>query len=223
LHHLQINFHDNIDCIEKLLQDERSQILGDVDRIYDLIERVAERRSEASVLGLIEYRTRRVTATRPEWLLLLAQFVCRYYRMSNVNVRIKTIESLVQIMNQNRSSYEEEILDRVVVTQLSHIHQEPSVQVRMAVARALCNFAAHCDTKRCMELLDILETLINRPFEQMRPVASEGIASEMGSSIIIKNESEIADIIAAINGLVEVFAITSIRSRTAQTVSRPFI
>ncbi|KAL7732977.1 hypothetical protein ACLKA6_002787 [Drosophila palustris] len=207
LYHLQINFHDNIDCIEKLLQDDRAQILGDVDRIYDLIERVAERRSEASVLGLIEYRTRRVTATRPEWLMLLAQFVRRYYRMSNVNVRIKTIESLVQIMNQNRSSYEEEILDRVVVTQLSQIHQEPSVQVRMSVARALCNFAAHCDTKRCMELLDILEALINRPFDQTRQVASEGLASEMGSSIIIKNETEIADINAAINGLVEVFAI----------------
>lgn len=207
LYHLQINFHENIDCIEKLLQDERAQVLGNVDRIYDLIERVADRRSEASVLGLIDYRTRRVTATRPEWLQVLTQFVRRYYRMANVNVRIKTIDSLVQIMNQNRSCYEEEILDRVVVTQLAQIHQEPSVQVRMAVARALSNFAAHCDTKRCMELLDILEGLINRPFELMRQVSSDGTGAEPGSSIIIKTESEIGDIIAAIDGLVEVFTI----------------
>lgn len=204
---MQINFHENIDCIEKLLQDERAQVLGNVDRIYDLIERVADRRSEASVLGLIDYRTRHVTATRPEWLLGLTQFVRRYYRMSNVNVRIKTIDSLVQIMNQNRSCYEEEILDRVVVTQLAQIHQEPSVQVRKAVAQALSKFAAHCDTKGCMELLDILEGLINRPFEQMRQVSSEGSASELGNSIVIKTESEIDDIIAAIDGLVEVFAI----------------
>lgn len=204
---MQINFHENIDCIEKLLQDERAQVLGNVDRIYDLIERVADRRSEASVLGLIDYRTRRVTATRPEWLQVLTQFVRRYYRMANVNVRIKTIDSLVQIMNQNRSCYEEEILDRVVVTQLAQIHQEPSVQVRMAVARALSNFAAHCDTKRCMELLDILEGLINRPFELMRQVSSDGTGAEPGSSIIIKTESEIGDIIAAIDGLVEVFSI----------------
>lgn len=207
LYHLQINFHENIDCIEKLLQDERAQVLGNVDRIYDLIERVADRRSEASVLGLIDYRTRRVTATRPEWLQVLTQFVRRYYRMANVNVRIKTIDSLVQIMNQNRSCYEEEILDRVVVTQLAQIHQEASVQVRMAVARALSNFAAHCDTKRCMELLDILEGLINRPFELMRQVSSDGTGAEPGSSIIIKTESEIGDIIAAIDGLVEVFTI----------------
>lgn len=204
---MQINFHENIDCIEKLLQDERAQVLGNVDRIYDLIERVADRRSEASVLGLIDYRTRRVTATRPEWLQVLTQFVRRYYRMANVNVRIKTIDSLVQIMNQNRSCYEEEILDRVVVTQLAQIHQEQSVQVRMAVARALSNFAAHCDTKRCMELLDILEGLINRPFELMRQVSSDGTGAEPGSSIIIKTESEIGDIIAAIDGLVEVFTI----------------
>ncbi|KAH8260917.1 hypothetical protein KR044_000431, partial [Drosophila immigrans] len=207
LSHLQKNFNENIDCIEKLLADDRAPILGNVDRIYDLIERVAERRPEASVLGLIEYRTRRVTATRPEWLQTLTQFVRRYYRMSNVNVRIKTIESLVQIMNLNRSSYEEEILDRVVVTQLAQIHQEPSAQVRMAVARALCNFAAHCDNKRCMELLDILETLINRPFEHMRQVASEGLASELGSSVIVKSETEIGDIVAAVSGLIEVFVV----------------
>ncbi|XP_017841753.2 tuberin [Drosophila busckii] len=207
LYYLQGNFHENIDCIEKLLQDERSHILGNVDRIYDLIERVAERRSESSVLNLIEYRTRRITATRHEWLQTLTQFVRRYYRMSNVNVRIKTIDAMVQVMHQNRSSYEEEILDRVVVTQLAQIHQEPSMQVRMAAARALANFAAHCDTKRCVELLDILEALINRPFEQMRHVAMDSNVAEAGSSIIIKSEAEVGDIIAAVDGLIEVFSI----------------
>ncbi|EDW70416.2 tuberin [Drosophila virilis] len=216
--HLQINFHENIDCIEKLLQDDRAQILCNVDRIYDLIERVADRRSEASVLALIDYRTRRLTATRPEWLLCLTQFVHRYYRMANVNVRIKTIDALVQIMNQNRYSYEEEILDRVVVPQLAQIHQEPSVQVRTTVARALSNFAAHCDSKRCLELLDILEALINRPFEQMRQVATEANPSEAGNSIIIKTESEIGDIIAAIDGLVEVFEIKLHRLPAAHAI-----
>nr|AAD48498.1 gigas protein [Drosophila melanogaster] len=208
LHHLQINFHENIDCIEKLLQQDRSQILGNVERIYDLIERVADRRPEASVLALIEYRSRRVTATRPDWLQVLAQFVRRYYRMSNVNVRIKTIEALVQIMDQNRACYEEEILSRVVLVHLSHIHLESSVQVRVAVARALSNFATHCDTKRCMDLLDILEALINRPFEHTRHGSSsgEGTLAEVTFGLV-NNESEISDIIAAVDGLVKVFAI----------------
>lgn len=207
LHHLQINFHENIDCIEKLLKNDRTQILCNVDRIYDLIERVADRRPEASVLNLIDYRTQRVSATRPEWLTCLSQFVHRYYRMSNVNVRKKIIHSLEQIMNQNRYSYEEEILDRVVVPQLAQIYQEPSVQVREAVASALSNFAIHCDTKRCLELLDILEALINRPFEQMRQVAAEAGPAEAGSSIVIKAKTEIEDISAAVDGLVKVFTI----------------
>lgn len=212
LHHLQINFHENIDCIEKLLQQDRSQILGNVERIYDLIERVADRRPESSVLALIEYRSRRVTATRPEWLQVLAQFVRRYYRMANVNVRIKTIEALVRIMDQNRACYEEEILSRVVLVLLSNIHLEPSVHVRVAVARALANFATHCDTKRCMDLLDILETLINRPFEHSRhgslgSGAGEASLADVSVGGWVSNESEIADIIAAVDGLVKVFAI----------------
>ncbi|KAH8315273.1 hypothetical protein KR074_002701 [Drosophila pseudoananassae] len=204
LHHLQINFHENIDCIEKLLQQDPSQILGNVERIYDLIDRVADRRPEASVLALIEYRSRRVTATRPEWLQVLALFVRRYYRMSNVNVRIKTIEALVRIMDQNRACYEEEILSRVVLAHLSQIHQEPNVQVRVAVARALSNFAHHCDTKRCMDLLDILEAIINRPFEHTRHENASLPDVAVG---VINSESEIADIIAAVDGLVQVFAI----------------
>ncbi|XP_017134841.1 tuberin [Drosophila miranda] len=208
LQYLQISFHENIDCIEKLLQQDRSQILGNVDRIYDLIERVAERRPEASVLALIEYRSRQVTATRPEWLQVLTHFVRRYYRMANVNVRIKTIESLVRIMDQNRPCYEEEILNRVVLTHLAQIHQEPSVQVRVAVARALSNFALHCDTKRCVDLLDTLEALINRPFDHMRHLAAADSGAPLLEGLVaIKNESEVADIIAAVDGLVKVFAI----------------
>ncbi|KAH8270153.1 hypothetical protein KR018_004871, partial [Drosophila ironensis] len=204
LHHLQINFHENIDCIEKLLQQDPSQILGNVERIYDLIDRVADRRPEASVLALIEYRSRRVTATRPEWLQVLAQFVRRYYRMSNVNVRIKTIEALVRIMDQNRACYEEEILSRVVLAHLSQIHQEPSVLVRVSVARALSNFASHCDTKRCMDLLDILEAIINRPFEHTRH--GDALLPDVAVGVV-NSEAEIADIIAAVDGLVQVFAL----------------
>ncbi|XP_030373019.1 tuberin [Scaptodrosophila lebanonensis] len=206
---LQKNFHENIDWIEKLLQNERAQILGN-DRIYDLIERVADQRPEASVLALIDYRTRSVRATRPEWLLVLTQFVSRYYRMSNINVRIKTISAVVEIMEQNRSTYEDEILDRVVNTQFAQIHHEPSVEVRAAVASALAGFAAHCDTKRCVDLLDILESLINRPFDQVRQhVATEGALAEVAiaGGMVIKSEGEINDIMAAVDGLIEVFAI----------------
>ncbi|XP_054732687.1 tuberin [Anastrepha obliqua] len=197
LHNLQINFHENIDCIEKLLYDDKVPILANINRIYDLIERVSENRTEASVLKLIEYRSAKVTATRPQWLQVLNDFVCRFYKMPNTNVRLKAIQSLVRIMDLNRFSYEEEILDRVVIPHFSQIAHEADLEIRVAVANALVGFARHCDTKRCGELLDILEKLINRPFDQ-QPSTGE---------VMIKCESDILDVVTAVHGLIEIFAI----------------
>lgn len=205
LKHLKVNFHENIDIIEKLLQDEKTKILANFDRIYDLIERVAESRPEDSVLHLIEYRASKVTATRPEWLQLLNNFVRRFYKMSNTKIRVKTIQSLVRIMDLNRSSYEEEILERVIIPHFSQITSEPDVHIRVAVAEALVVFARHCDTKRCGELLDILEKIMNRPFEQYQAATAAGAIDT--NEAFVKNESEIFDAITAVDGLIDVFII----------------
>ncbi|XP_067647622.1 tuberin [Eurosta solidaginis] len=197
LQNLQINFHENIDCIEKLLYDDKTPILANINRIYDLIERVAESRNESSVLKLIDYRSAKVTATRPEWLQVLSDFVCRFYKIPNTNVRLKAIQSLVRIMDLNRFSYEEEILERVVIPYFSQISYEHDLEIRVAVVNALVGFARHCDTKRCGELLDILEKLINRPFESQLNTGE----------LIIKCESDILDIVTAVHGLIEVFTI----------------
>uniref|UniRef100_A0A0A1XPT7 Tuberin n=1 Tax=Zeugodacus cucurbitae TaxID=28588 RepID=A0A0A1XPT7_ZEUCU len=197
LHYLQINFHENIDCIEQLLYDDTTPILANINRIYDLIERVSENRTEASVLKLIEYRSTKVTATRPQWLQVLNDFICRFYKMPNTNVRLKAIQSLVRIMELNRYSYEEEILERVVIPHFSQISHETDLQIRVSVANALVEFARHCDTKRCGELLDILEKLINRPFEQQMT----------SGEFVVKCESEILDVVTAVHGLIEIFAI----------------
>lgn len=194
--HLKNHFHENITCIEKLLQDEKSKILANYDRIYDLIERVAENRPEPSVLQLIDYRSSKITATRPEWLQLLSTFVQRFYKMSNTTIRIKVIKSLMHIMDLNRSCYEEEILERVVIPLFGQVCNETDVLLRCAVANALIDFARHCDTKRCGELLDILEKMINRPYEQYKLHGQE-----------VKQEQDIVDIVTAVDGLIEVFIV----------------
>ncbi|XP_059218491.1 tuberin [Stomoxys calcitrans] len=194
--HLKNHFHENINCIEKLLQDEKTKILANYDRIYDLIERVAESRPESSVLMLIDYRSSKITATRPEWLQLLNSFVQRFYKMSSTPIRIKVIQSLVNIMDLNRSCYEEEILERVVLPLFSQVCNETDVQLRCTVANALIEFARHCDTKRCGELLDLLEKIINRPYEQFKLNGQE-----------IKSEQDIQDVVAAVDGLIEVFLV----------------
>lgn len=190
---IQEKFHDTIDIIEEMLQ--KDEICANTLRIYDLIEKIAEHRSEISVLNLIEYRSSKVTATRPQWLQVLSSFVHRFYKIPNTKVRIKTVQSLIQIMDANRSAYEEEVLDRVVIPQFSTIAYEPDLLVRTAVCKALIDFAWHCDTKRCGELLDILEKILNRPFE----LYNEGF--------IFKTENEIQDVLTVVEGLIEVFMV----------------
>uniref|UniRef100_W8AW74 Tuberin n=3 Tax=Ceratitis capitata TaxID=7213 RepID=W8AW74_CERCA len=197
LHYLQINFHENIDCIEQLLYDDKTPILANINRIYDLIERVSENRPESSVLKLIEYRSTKVTATRPQWLQVLNDFISRFYKMPNTNVRLKAIQSLVRIMALSRFSYEEEILERVVIPHFSQISNETDLEVRVAVSNALVDFARHCDTKRCGELLDILEKLVNRPFEQQTNF----------NETIIKSEADILDVVTAVQGLIDIFGV----------------
>ena len=204
---LKNHFHENITFIEKLLQDEKTKILANSDRIYDLIERVAENRPESSVLHLINYRSSKITATRPEWLLLLNTFVQRFYKMSNTAIRIKVIQSLVDIMDLNRSCYEEEILERVVIPLFTHVCNESDVQLRRAVADALIDFTRHCDTKRCGELLDILEKIINRPYDLYKTYGTD-----------VKNEQDIQDVITAIDGLIEVFVIKLYRLPSSHAI-----
>lgn len=174
--------------------------MANLERIYDLIERVCQQRSEASILQLMEYRCSKLTATRPQWLQVLHDFVNRFYNMYHLSIRLKTITCLVNIMNLNRASYEEEILERVVIPHFSSITSETQVQVRVAVSKALVEFARYCDTKRCGDLLEILDKIVNRPFEQ----AHLSLDMEQQS---LKTEAEIADIIAAVDGLIDVFVI----------------
>uniref|UniRef100_A0A1B0B1R4 Rap-GAP domain-containing protein n=1 Tax=Glossina palpalis gambiensis TaxID=67801 RepID=A0A1B0B1R4_9MUSC len=206
LTHLKNHFHENINCIEKLLQDEKTKILANYERIYDLIERVAEDRPEHSVVNLIDYRSSKITATRPEWLRLLNAFTQRFYKMCSTSIRIKVIQALANIMDLNRSCYEEEILERVVIPLFGQVCLETDVQLRTAVAKALIDFARHCDTKRCGELLDILEKMINHPFEQ---------SPQYGE---LKTEAEIQDVVAAVDGLIEVFLVKLYRLPTCHAI-----
>lgn len=154
-HIVQTSFHDTLNMIEAMLQ--QNEIAANPDRIYKLIEVVCEDRSEVSCMHLINYASSKISATRPEWLLALHNFMERFYSMKNVNIRVKALQSLIQIMDINRAAYEEEILERVVIPQFSNVHLESDITVRSAVGKLLIDFTWHCDSKRCQELLDIIE------------------------------------------------------------------
>lgn len=125
---VSIIFHETLNDVEGKLR--RHEINANSDMIYNLIEKVADERSETSVFNLIEYRANRISAARPKWLQALSVFMERFYRQNRkTNIRVKAIVALIHIMDINRAAYEEEILERIVIPNFINIHQESDVVV----------------------------------------------------------------------------------------------
>ncbi|XP_001652850.2 tuberin isoform X1 [Aedes aegypti] len=188
------HFHETIDLIEELLQ--KGDINADPDKIYGLIEKVSTERPEASVKGLIEYMTMKISATRPQWLLELCSFMDRFYKMKNTMIRVHAVQALVRIMAINRAIYEEEILERIVIVHLGGVVHETDAEVRKAVAVAMIEFILHCDTKRCFELLEIVGKMLHRPYD---------CYTQHGT--VFHSVKEVEDIVILVDGLIRVFTV----------------
>lgn len=203
--HVVRNFHETLDLIEDLLQ--RNDISADPEKIYGLIEKVSSERPEASVRRLIEYMTTKISATRPEWLLELCSFMDRFYKMKGTMIRIYAVQALVKIMNINRAAYEEEILDRIVMVHLAGVVHEMDAEVRTAVAGALITFIMHCDTKRCLELLEIVGKMLQRPYDWYAQ-----------DRRVVHSVRDVEDIIVLVDGLIEIFGVKLYRLPSAHAI-----
>uniref|UniRef100_A0A182PJM1 Rap-GAP domain-containing protein n=1 Tax=Anopheles epiroticus TaxID=199890 RepID=A0A182PJM1_9DIPT len=189
-HTLVTHFHETLNMVETLLQ--QGTLNADPEKVYGLIEHVSAERPEASVRQLIDYRASKISATRSEWLKQLCQFMDRFYRMKNSNVRIYAVQALERIMAANRAAYEDEILERIVIVHLGTVPLEKDPEVRKAVARTLIEFTIHCETKRCIELLEIVEKLLHRPYDENQ---------------VVRSEQEAEDIILLVDGLIRLFIV----------------
>lgn len=100
-HVVQNAFHETINIVEQML--DLNEIAADPDKIYGFIEKIAYTRNEKSVKQLIDYVSSKITSTQhPQWLQLLIDFMERFYKMNNTNIRLKALQSLTQIMDYNR-------------------------------------------------------------------------------------------------------------------------
>lgn len=187
-------FNTIFDTLENMIQN-RSILNVNEDKIYSIIERFSNRRPEASIIKLANHKASKINVVTSGWLRQLQSFMERFYRQEKKQqIRLVAIEHLKEIINLNRACYEEEILEKVVIVIFSDIAQEQDVKIRVAVCKLLLDICSHCDTKRCLELLDILEKVMNRPFDLY---ALESTAQ--------KQEHEFEDSIAVVNGLIDLF------------------
>ncbi|KAK0095925.1 hypothetical protein PV326_007052 [Microctonus aethiopoides] len=181
--------HETLNSVENLMND--SQYNGCFSRFYELVERCSDARPENSILKLVEYRSTFIGPTHYKWQTKLAALVERYYKIeTRTNVRIKVLDVVTKVIQVNRSRYGDEIIERIVVPYLQHVDIDVDITIRNVAANLLIDLCMDCESKRCLELLDILEKIINKPFM---------------SDISITADADIKDVKTAIVGVIKIF------------------
>ncbi|EZA47091.1 Tuberin [Ooceraea biroi] len=177
------SLHETITNIENLL--DTNNYNGSVQRFYDLIERCSNSRPEASVLKLIEYRASTIGPTYHQWQAKLGSLVEHYYKIeTRTTIRMKVLAVLTNVIQVNRSRYEDELIERIVVPYMQHVDMDPDITIRNVTANLLVDLCLECDTKRCIELLDILEKIINKPFTSDAPVSVDADIKDVKTAVV---------------------------------------
>lgn len=113
---------------------------------------------------------------------------CRTYDLHEIH------DNIINLSIIHSAAYEEEILERIVIPLFSNISQETEPNVRTCVGILLLDFSCHCETKRSLELLDIVEKLLNRPFDKFNEE----------NKIILKSDEELKFVSTLVDELIKV-------------------
>ncbi|XP_011497969.1 PREDICTED: tuberin [Ceratosolen solmsi marchali] len=177
------SLHVTISSIENLLDNNCYN--GNVQRFYELVERCSDARPEDSVLKLIDYRASLIGPTCYQWQSKLSSLIERYYKIeARTNIRVKVLDVLSDVIQINRSRYEDELIERIVVPHLQHVETDSDVTIRNCAVHLLVDLCLECESKRCMELLDILERIINKPFTLDAPVQVDTDMKDVKTAVV---------------------------------------
>ncbi|XP_015853121.2 tuberin isoform X2 [Peromyscus maniculatus bairdii] len=153
--------HDLLTTVEELC--DQNEFHGSQERYYELVESYADQRPESSLLNLISYRAQSIHPAKDGWIQNLQLLMDRFFRNEcRSAVRIKVLDVLSFVLLINRQFYEEELINSVVISQLSHIPEDKDHQVRKLATQLLVDLAEGCHTHHFNSLLDIIEKVMAR-------------------------------------------------------------
>ncbi|CAH1116150.1 unnamed protein product [Phaedon cochleariae] len=188
------HLHGTLNSIENLL--EIDSFNGSLKQFFSVIEECSSDRLESSILRLITFYSQDIVPTEHLWLTNLYNLLHKYFRPEiRTNIRLKVLDILSNVIKLNRRQYEEELIDRIVIPHTVNITQCNDVIVRSSVANMLIDLCLECESKKCLELLDILEKILHRPFENHLPDNPQN------------HESEHLDVKCLVEGLIKVFTL----------------
>ncbi|XP_013373112.1 PREDICTED: tuberin isoform X3 [Chinchilla lanigera] len=158
---LRTIIHDLLTTVEELC--DQNEFHGSQERYFELVESCADQRPESSLLNLISYRAQSIHPAKDGWIQNLQLLMERFFRNeSRSAVRIKVLDVLSFVLLINRQFYEEELINSVVISQLSHIPEDRDPQVRKLATQLLVDLAEGCHTHHFNSLLDIIEKVMAR-------------------------------------------------------------
>ncbi|XP_072932345.1 tuberin [Epargyreus clarus] len=171
--------HALITSIEQL--HEAGQYQGDVDALLDLIDCCGHDRPEWSTMRLVSARAASL-ALGGEWTGAALALAERYVRNEPRRaVRLHAFQQLVAFIRRNRCGHGEELAERVGAPLMAGVALDADAALRAAAARAIPDLARMCCSDACIDLVDLLEKILNRPFETCggEPLPAEAEAADV--------------------------------------------
>uniref|UniRef100_A0A3Q1K6B2 Tuberin n=1 Tax=Anabas testudineus TaxID=64144 RepID=A0A3Q1K6B2_ANATE len=176
---------------------EQNGYHGSTEKLFSLVEKCADKRPDASVLTLISYRAQSIQPAKDGWIQSLHRLMEKFFRNEARSViRIKVLHILSFVLSTNRQLYEDELIEMVVIPQLSGIAEDRDLAVRKQATQLLVDLAEGCNTHHFTSLLDIIER-----------VASRSLVSSGSLDVSERDptaESPMEDVRTAILGLLEI-------------------
>ncbi|CAJ1052643.1 tuberin [Xyrichtys novacula] len=176
---------------------EQNGYHGSTEKFFTLVEKCADKRPDASVLTLISYRAQSIQPAKDGWIQSLHRLMEKFFRNETRSViRIKVLHILSFVLSTNRQLYEDELIEMVVIPQLSGIAEDRDLAVRKQATQLLVDLAEGCNTHHFTSLLDIIERVASRSLVCAGPLE----VSERDPTA----ESPMEDVRTAILGLLEI-------------------
>ncbi|KAM7009651.1 tuberin isoform 2-T2 [Tautogolabrus adspersus] len=176
---------------------EQNGYHGSTEKFFILVEKCADKRPDASVLTLISYRAQSIQPAKDGWIQSLHRLMEKFFRNETRSViRIKVLHILSFVLSTNRQLYEDELIEMVVIPQLSGIAEDRDLAVRKQATQLLVDLAEGCNTHHFTSLLDIIERVASRSLVCPGPLE----VTERDPTA----ESPMEDVRTAILGLLEI-------------------
>ncbi|XP_051765578.1 tuberin isoform X4 [Ctenopharyngodon idella] len=189
---LKVIVYELLSTVEELY--EQNDFHGSSQRFFNLVEKCADKRPDASVLTLISYRAQSIQPAKDGWLQNLLKLMEKFFRNeSRTVIRIKVLHILSFVLSTNRQLYEEELIEVVVIPQLGQIAEDRDLSVRKQATQLLVDLAEGCNTHHFSSLLDIIEKVASRP-----------LTCSMEGERDLCLESPMEDVRTAILGLLDI-------------------